>query len=48
MPISFMEDEAEGLLARWKIRLEEEKELLSVTASVAITELDDAMGKVSS
>ena len=30
--ISFMEDEAEGLLARWKIQLEEEKEYLSVTA----------------
>ena len=46
--ISFMEDEAEGLLARWKIRLEEEKELLSVTASGAVAELDDIASEVSS
>ena len=46
--ISFMEDEAEGLLARWKIRLEEEKELLSVTASGVVAELDDAIVEVSS
>lgn len=46
--ISFMEDKAEGLLAKWKVRLEEEKELLSITASEAIAEVDNANGEVSS
>ena len=46
--ISFMESEAEGLLARWKIRLEEEKKLLSVIASGAVAEADDVAGEVTS
>lgn len=44
--ISFMEDEAEGLLAKWKVHPEEEKELCSITVSKAITELDDVDGEV--
>ena len=39
--ISFMRGEAEGLLKRWKARLEEEKELRSITASEAISEDDE-------
>ena len=39
--ISFMQGEAEGLLKRWKARLEEEKELRSITASEAISEDDE-------
>ena len=35
-----MEGEAEGLLKTWKARLEEEKELGSVTASGVVTEAD--------
>lgn len=46
--ISFLENEAEGLLAKWKVLLEEEKELLSITDSEAIAELDDVDGEVSS
>ena len=45
--ISFMEGEAEGLLKTWKARLEEEKELGSVTASGVVTEAD-FIGEVSS
>ena len=43
-----MEDEAEGLLAKWKVHLEEEKELRSITVSKAIAEHDDAEGEVCS
>ena len=39
--ISFMRGEAEGLLNKWKARLEEEKELRSITASEAIFEDDE-------
>ena len=39
--ISFMCGEAEGLLNKWKARLEEEKELRSITASKAVSEDDD-------
>ena len=39
--ISFMRGEAEGLLNKWKARLEEEKELRSITASEAVSEDDD-------
>lgn len=39
--ISFMQSEAANLLTRWKARLEEEKELRSITASEAISEDDD-------
>ena len=46
--VSFLEDEAEGLLAKWKARLEEEKELLSLTASGSIVEDDDVGGEVTS
>ena len=46
--IAFMEDEAEALLAKWKARWEEEKELRSITASGAIAGHDDIGGEVSS
>lgn len=45
--ISFMEGEAEGLLKIWKARLEEEKELGSVTTGGVVTEAD-YIGEVSS
>lgn len=38
--ISFMRGEAEGLLNKWKARLEEEKELRSITTNEAISEDD--------
>ena len=46
--ISFMQGEAEGLLKKWKARLEEEKELRSITASEAISEDDEAGDEASS
>ena len=39
--ISFRRGEAEGLLNKWKARLEEEKELRSITASEAVSEDDE-------
>ena len=36
-----MRGEAEGLLNKWKARLEEEKELRSITASEAVSEDDE-------
>lgn len=45
--IPFMEGEAEGLIRTWKARLEEEKELGSVTASGVVTEAD-FIGELSS
>ena len=46
--ISFMRVEAEGLLKKWKARLEEEKEIRSITASEAISEDDKASDEASS
>lgn len=46
--ISFMEDEAEGLLAKWKGQLEEEREVQSVTASGAVDGSDDIDDEASS
>ena len=46
--ISFMRGEAEGLLKKWQARLEEEKELRSITASEAISEDDEAGEEASS
>ena len=46
--ISFMRGEAAGLLKKWRARLEEEKELHSITASEAISEDDEASEEVSS
>lgn len=45
--ISFMEGEEEGLLKTWKARLEEEKELRSMTTGGVVTEAD-YIGEVSS
>ena len=45
--ISFMEDEAEALLSKWRARWEEERELQSITASGAIASNEDG-GEVSS
>lgn len=39
--ISFMQGENEGLLNKWKARLDEEKELRSITTSGAISEDDE-------
>lgn len=39
--ICFMRGEAEGLLKKWKARLEEERELRYITASKAISEGDE-------
>ena len=46
--ISFLEDEAEGLLAKWKARLKEERELQSVTTSEAVADHNDIGGEVTS
>lgn len=43
-----MVDEAEGPLAKWKARLEEEREDQSVTSSGAIDEFDDIGDEASS
>ena len=43
-----MRGEAEGLLKKWKARLEEEKELRSITARKAISEDDEAGEEASS
>ena len=42
-----MEGEAEGLIRTWKVQLEEEKELGSVTTGGVVTEAD-FVGEVSS
>lgn len=42
-----MEGEVEGLIKTWKARLEEERELVSVTAGGVVTEAD-FIGEVSS
>ena len=46
--ISFLGDEAEGLLKKWKARLEEELELCSISASEAISEDDNDHEVISS
>ena len=46
--ISFLGGEAEGLLNKWKARLEEEQELCSISASEAISEDDNDHEVISS